>query len=165
MENNSIKMHRLSRAWSQEQLAEISALSVRTIQRIENGEKASLETLGALAASFDVNVSELIDTEQGTTQAEAADQRYAQIKRRVAQEAKFFRSLFSAVLICVGLVLINILIAPEPFWSGWVTAIWMGILVIRALKLFLFSSKFDEWKKNVCRRCYVNDTVNNQAVH
>jgi transcriptional regulator with XRE-family HTH domain len=35
-----IKKIRLERHWSQEQLAEMSGLSIRTIQRIENGENA-----------------------------------------------------------------------------------------------------------------------------
>lgn len=42
--------------WSQEQLAQLS-LSTRTIQRIENNETPSLETLGALASVFNVSVS------------------------------------------------------------------------------------------------------------
>lgn len=36
---------RLQRGWSQEQLAIVSGLSVRTIQRIDRGQSASLETL------------------------------------------------------------------------------------------------------------------------
>ena len=45
--------------WSQEQLAHLSGLSIRTIQRIENGENVGLETLKSLAAVFEVNVNEL----------------------------------------------------------------------------------------------------------
>jgi DNA-binding XRE family transcriptional regulator len=41
---------RLQRGWSQEQLAELSGLSVRTIQRIERGSTASVESLTALGA-------------------------------------------------------------------------------------------------------------------
>ena len=33
---NRFKEHRLARAWSQEQLAEMAGLSTRTVQRIEN---------------------------------------------------------------------------------------------------------------------------------
>lgn len=36
---------RLQRGWSQEQLATVGGLSVRTIQRIERCQSASLETL------------------------------------------------------------------------------------------------------------------------
>lgn len=50
---------RLARGWSQAQLAELSGLSVRTIQRIENGTNPGLESLKSLAAVFGVDVSEL----------------------------------------------------------------------------------------------------------
>lgn len=40
------------RKWSQETLAELSRLSVRTIQRIEKGEAASIESKRALASAF-----------------------------------------------------------------------------------------------------------------
>ena len=40
-----IKKLRLERHWSQEQLAEMSGLSTRTIQRIESGQNADFETL------------------------------------------------------------------------------------------------------------------------
>ena len=51
-----IKKMRLERHWSQEQLAEMSGLSIRTIQRIENGGNAGLESLKSLAAVFEINI-------------------------------------------------------------------------------------------------------------
>ena len=56
-----IKELRTARAWSQEQLAQVSDLSVRTIQRIENGEPASFETLKSIASAFDLDVSEVLE--------------------------------------------------------------------------------------------------------
>jgi transcriptional regulator with XRE-family HTH domain len=47
--------------WSQEQLAHVSGLNVRTIQRVESGKKASLETLKCLAAVFEVDISKLTE--------------------------------------------------------------------------------------------------------
>lgn len=47
-----IRPLRLEKGWSQEQLATIAGLSTRTVQRIENGEQASLETLTAIAAAL-----------------------------------------------------------------------------------------------------------------
>ena len=49
-----IRAFRETRQWSQEQLAEISGLNVRTIQRVENGEAASFDTRRALASAFDL---------------------------------------------------------------------------------------------------------------
>jgi transcriptional regulator with XRE-family HTH domain len=37
--SHQVKQLRLQRAWSQEQLAELAGVSVRTIQRIENGDR------------------------------------------------------------------------------------------------------------------------------
>ena len=47
-----IKMLRISRTWSQEQLAEISGLSVRTVQRVEQAEPSSFDTRRAIAKAF-----------------------------------------------------------------------------------------------------------------
>lgn len=48
-----IKTFRETRQWSQEQLAAISGLNVRTTQRVEQGQAASLDTRRALARAFD----------------------------------------------------------------------------------------------------------------
>jgi len=48
-----IKMFREMRQWSQEQLADISGLNVRTIQRVEQGLSASFDTRRALASAFE----------------------------------------------------------------------------------------------------------------
>ncbi len=54
-----IRNLRTKRGWSQEQLAEVSGVSTRTIQRIENGGKASLESLKCLAAVFETPIPDL----------------------------------------------------------------------------------------------------------
>ncbi len=54
-----IRKLRLDKGWSQEQLAEISGVSTRTIQRIERGKTASLESLKCLAAVFETDVTDL----------------------------------------------------------------------------------------------------------
>ena len=54
-----LKQLRISRHLSQEHLAQMSGLNVRTIQRIESGQNASLESLKCLAAALDVDVSTL----------------------------------------------------------------------------------------------------------
>ena len=54
-----VKRLREKRNWSQEQLAALSGLSTRTIQRIESGNKASIESLKALASVFEIDISKL----------------------------------------------------------------------------------------------------------
>lgn len=52
-----VKKLRLQRGWSQEHLAQLTDVSVRTIQRIERGNKPGLETIKSLAAVFEVDIS------------------------------------------------------------------------------------------------------------
>lgn len=54
-----LKQLRLSRLLSQEQLAQMSGLSARTIQRIESGHKPSLESLKSLASALETDVATL----------------------------------------------------------------------------------------------------------
>jgi transcriptional regulator with XRE-family HTH domain len=48
-----VKIFREMRQWSQEQLGEISGLSARTIQRVEEGKPSSIDTRRALARAFE----------------------------------------------------------------------------------------------------------------
>lgn len=69
MENGSlgkkVRDLRMRQGLSQEQLAEMSQLSLRTIQRIENGEtEASGHSLKALASSLQVTPDDLVDWSQ-----------------------------------------------------------------------------------------------------
>ncbi len=63
-----IRSEREKRAWSQEHLAGVSGLGLRTIQRIESTGSASYESAGALAAVFEVPVVALrgAEVESGT---------------------------------------------------------------------------------------------------
>jgi len=49
-----VKLYREIRQWSQDQLGEISGVSARTIQRVEDGQASSLDTRRALALAFEL---------------------------------------------------------------------------------------------------------------
>ena len=55
----SVKELRRERSWSQEQLAELSGLSLRTIQRIESSGKGGCGSIRALASAFEIDESAL----------------------------------------------------------------------------------------------------------
>jgi transcriptional regulator with XRE-family HTH domain len=55
----AVKELRLERNWSQEKLADLSGLSLRTVQRMEGSNKAGYESLRALASAFKIDVSAL----------------------------------------------------------------------------------------------------------
>jgi len=61
-----VRKLRLKKGWSQEQLATLTGLNVRTVQRIERGQAPSLESKRALAAVFDIGIEVLNEPENVT---------------------------------------------------------------------------------------------------
>ena len=55
-----IKSNRLNRAWSQEQLAHLAGLSLRTIHRVETNGTASLESIKAIASVLEVPLEQIM---------------------------------------------------------------------------------------------------------
>ena len=58
VDSSYLKAQREQRAWSQEHLAEVTGLGLRTIQRIETTGTASYESARSLAAVFGVRSEE-----------------------------------------------------------------------------------------------------------
>jgi transcriptional regulator with XRE-family HTH domain len=75
-----IKRWREERQWSQEHLADLAGIGLRTIQRIENGDRASSDTLMALAAAFNVDVGAITIDKS----AQAARQSRQEIEQKLA---------------------------------------------------------------------------------
>ena len=76
-----IRQFRELRHWSQEQLAEISGLNVRTVQRVEQGESASFDTRRALARAFDLNDIDALNKPFSLPTAEELQAAQAQFER------------------------------------------------------------------------------------
>ncbi|EBE3721545.1 helix-turn-helix domain-containing protein [Salmonella enterica subsp. diarizonae serovar 42:l,v:1,5,7] len=144
-DTNKFRALRLQRAWSQEQLAELAGLSTRTVQRIENGEKPGLETLSALAAVFEVSVTELSTPEE--VGDNALDQRITETRAMIAGECRFYRSVMTAFVVCLLLFMLNQLTSPGSYWSLWVAAIWFALIIVRGMKIFLFRGLINKWQQ------------------
>ena len=146
-----IRKLRLQRGWSQEELAQFSGLSTRTIQRIERGENPGLETLKSLAAVFDMEVSEFMPEEQnmnskehesGVTEEEKQAMEYVQNLRG------FFIHLITYVLVISGLFVINFLTGPEYIWAKWPAMGWGIGVLMQALGTFgRFRLFGPDWEK------------------
>ena len=136
-----IKKMRLERHWSQEQLAEMSGLSIRTIQRIENGENAGLESLKSLAAVFETNIED-------SNKKEEEDQ--IRKEETYIQKLKGFYKLLGLVLI--NLILFFFIVVNDSDSEGWWLFIYMLITWIAFLGIYSFIS-FDffgeEWKRKM----------------
>jgi transcriptional regulator with XRE-family HTH domain len=81
--SSRVKQLRTERAWSQEQLANICEVSVRTIQRLENGEKVSFETLKAIATAFDLDVRDLTEGQTSIPEGKEAQKANVIFMRRL----------------------------------------------------------------------------------
>lgn len=129
---------RLQRGWSQQQLAELSGLSVRTIQRIENGSAASTESLKSLASVFEIDFSTLSsepampDTPTPTSSpihTPSASQQEQLALLEVRKLKGFYLHLAQYVVVTAVLCAINLLTTPHRLWFYWPALGWgIGIL-------------------------------------
>jgi transcriptional regulator with XRE-family HTH domain len=91
----SIKQRRLDAGWSQEELARLSGLSTRTVQRIENGHTAALESLKCLAAVFNTSTS-ILSQEQAMQDApQPAPDKQSKLNSLETEAMAYARSLLS----------------------------------------------------------------------
>lgn len=90
-----IKRWREERQWSQEHLAQLAGIGVRTLQRIENGDATSPETLKALAAAYDVDVLTLIIDEEAEAARKLTEKNN---QSRAALRLSFFIHLFGYII-------------------------------------------------------------------
>ena len=132
-----VKNLRLARAWSQEELATVSGLNVRTIQRIENGSKASLETLKALAAALDTSVTGLSgqdpiqDKEPAmTTETTTENPGCGRADRHTPEGRKrsFRHHLAVYLVVIAALAGLDFMTSPDHLWFQWPAFGW-GIAV------------------------------------
>lgn len=106
----TVKALRLAKHWSQDELAQMSNLNVRTIQRVEKGQSVGTETLRALAAVFEITTDELVEAIESEKRAELAEEE-DKIKTQSSEtkalekvkSIKYFYA-FSAFLIAVFLL-------------------------------------------------------------
>jgi transcriptional regulator with XRE-family HTH domain len=127
-----IQKLRLQRGWSQEQLAEVSGLSVRTVQRLERGQPGSLESLNALAAVFEIDLNRLKEPTVETPQAGPArpDVRpdEALALAHVRKVKGFYIHLSQYVIVIAALTAINLIWLPTYWWFIWPALGWgMGV--------------------------------------
>lgn len=132
-----IQKLRLRRGWSQQQLADASGLSVRTVQRIEAGHPASTESLKALAAVFEVDFSTLSPEPAMTdTAAAPAERQEDEAFKYVRKLRGFYLHLFRYVVVVLALLAINLIVTPHRMWAFWVMGGWGLGLVLHASRVF-----------------------------
>jgi transcriptional regulator with XRE-family HTH domain len=87
------------RAWSQQHLADASAVSLRTIQRVENNGSGSLETIKALASCFELDVDMLFEPKIEVINKNPKSK--TKTKPKIVVLCSFILALLSSVLFIV----------------------------------------------------------------
>lgn len=142
-----VRKLRLKRAWSQEQLAQFSGLNIRTIQRIERGQKAGLESLKSLAAVFEIELEDLLE-EKSMLNSE----KYSEEENRVIEHVKeikdFYSHLINYAVVMVGLFIVNFITSPDYYWAWWAAFGWGIGVVSHGMSVFEVYSFFGaDWEK------------------
>jgi len=109
----TLKEQRDSRAWSQTQLAEVSGLSLRTIQRIEKTGVASQESAKSLAAVYECSITQL------TMKPPPSSLKTTLSISTMSNKAKIIHLLMLIPIISISLYL---------FWTGHDSTAWVNVL-------------------------------------
>jgi transcriptional regulator with XRE-family HTH domain len=140
---------RLKKGWSQQQLADVSGVSARTIQRLEAGQPASMETLKSLAAVFDVEFSSLQPEPDMTTPTTAqvasplemppsqqTDRQEAEAFEYVRRLKGFYMHLARYAVVCSTILIINLIVNPHRLFALGVIGGWGIGILFHAMKVF-----------------------------
>ncbi|MEV8250756.1 helix-turn-helix transcriptional regulator [Microbacterium sp. NPDC076768] len=144
MNNTRIVELRQSFGWTQERLAAESGVGLRTIQRLEAGSEAGLETLSMVAAALRVSVSDLfsrIDDADFGSRVEALQSRV------VDQQAAYDRAMAAWRWLYVG---IGVVLSFSSFPLGQLGVVlflsyWTGgLLILIALRRIIFEPRLEQ---------------------
>ena len=113
----SIKELRLQKGWSQEHLAELTNLSSRTIQRIEKDNKASLESLKALANAFEIELTQLQNIMLENDEVEESS--HDNLNKKYNSFINYLKEdkrTIEFILVNILLIIINLITTTEYLW-------------------------------------------------
>lgn len=129
-----IKRWREERHWSQEHLAELAGIGLRTVQRIEKGEQASGESIKALAAAFNVDAMTLT-VDAKSEAAEAAVRTHAE--GLAALKLSFWIHLGSwglgmLIFLAIGVTQQNLFVmaVPAMWWTVGLAGHALAVMIV-----------------------------------
>lgn len=156
----SVQKIRLERGWSQEHLAQVSGLSLRTIQRIESGRKAGLDSLNALAAAFGTDLATL---RQETVMTDPSPNRVTPAPDRSAEEKEardYVRNIrglkmniICALFFLPLLYLLDVYISPDRLWVQYAAVAWLVAILLQGLAIYMTFSLFGaKWEQREIKK-------------
>jgi len=146
-----VKSLRLKKRWSQEQLAQLSDLNVRTIQRVEKGKSVGTETLKSLASVFEISTDELtdaIDNEKNQQPEPDTLQKHSQ-QEKAKEKVKSIKYLYVLSAFLMAIFLLFIL----PNYNdgenvGPLIVVFLSFSsLIAGLAFYVFQPLGEEWEK------------------
>ncbi len=144
-----IQKLRLQRGWSQEQLSEVSGLSVRTIQRLERGQTGSLESLKSLAAVFEIDFNRLKEPDMDHPRTQEVRPEEALALAHVRKVKAFYVHLTQYVVVIAVLAAVNLTGYPSYLWFVWPALGWgMGVASHGALVFDILPFLNGAWEKS-----------------
>lgn len=129
---------RKKRGWTQEVLAEKANITVRTIQRIENGTDVSLDTLASISNALLVPVSELFESiEEEAKEVEIMDmskEQLIQLKYRQTITVSITLLVIAAILLVMSILGVEINELASDYnitlsWLAWVSLLLLLLLI------------------------------------
>lgn len=129
-----VKRLRKKNGWSQDQLATLSGLSLRTIQRVEAGHPASVETINSLSSTFETDITKF------TEEIEVIDkssEEWKEVPLWVRASIWGIRKRKTVLLWEIGCALVGLIgmigfkfnPAFGPFIAAWASAYWFAIAI------------------------------------
>ncbi|MCP4879369.1 MAG: helix-turn-helix domain-containing protein [Gammaproteobacteria bacterium] len=157
-----IRKLRVNQGWTQQQLAQYSGLSIRTVQRIEKGQVPSEESAKCLGAVFHIEAQDILNffTEHHAAPLIEAHQEDNDMKnlsltleeqqamREVDELKGFYQHLLFYITIITTLWLINWYQGIDYWWAIWPTLGWGVGMVSHGLSAFKVFKLFGpEWER------------------
>lgn len=139
----SIQKMRLQPGWSQQQLADASGLSARTIQRIEAGLPGSVESMKSIAAVFEVDFSTLTSeaaTMDEVKMSEACRERIA--SWRVRRMRGWYLHVTMYLVVTLASAAIDLFTTPGIIWFIGLALFWGIGVLFHAITVFVFDKYF-----------------------
>lgn len=144
-----VRKLRLKKGWSQSQLAEMAGVTTRTIQRIEQGHRPSMETCKALASVFEVDLS-LFQPEdeqmQNETELKMDEQRALLYAKRMKE---FYEFLITYVVMAVVFLFV---FHGEPVVYIIFAGLGVGLIVQGLLAFEVVSFMSPGWERRLVER-------------
>lgn len=143
MNTTRITELRQAQGWTQERLANESGVGLRTVQRLEAGQDASLETLSLVADALQVAVRDLftaIDDEALSSRVDSLQQ------RTDVQQASRDRITHAWTSLYVGIGIVCTLLSfTFPFGLVLFLSYWVGgYVILRALRRIVLEPRLDD---------------------